>query len=159
MRQSTNIELTTGFFVLLGIAALFFLTTQTTNIDAYGTGDSYNLTARFNHVGTLKIRSPVSISGVTIGRVKDISFDSQRLEAVVTMRIDAAYNEIPDDSDASVLTAGLLGGQYIGIEPGGSEPSFKIVTSWNLPNPHSYWRNSSVNTCSAAKGRNSSWEN
>lgn len=124
MRQSLTIEFGTGLFVLLGIGALLFLTTQTTNIDAYGSDDGYELTARFNHVGTLKVRAPVSISGVTIGRVKTIEFDPDRLEAVVTMRIDGSYDKIPDDSDASVLTAGLLGGQYIGIEPGGSELFF-----------------------------------
>ncbi|MEM7281139.1 MAG: outer membrane lipid asymmetry maintenance protein MlaD [Pseudomonadota bacterium] len=121
MRQSRGIEFGTGVFMLLGIGALLFLTTQTANIDAYGSGEGYEVTARFNHVGTLKVRSPVSISGVTVGRVKSIDFDSVRLEAVVTLRIDSQFDQIPDDSDASVLTAGLLGGQYIGIEPGGSE--------------------------------------
>ncbi len=121
MKQSLGIEFGTGVFMLLGIGALLFLTTQTANIDSYGSGDGYEVTARFNHVGTLKVRAPVSISGVTVGRVKAIDFDSDRLEAVVTLKIDSEFKQIPDDSDASVLTAGLLGGQYIGIEPGGSE--------------------------------------
>ena len=125
MQQTRAVELATGMFVFMGIVALFFLTTRVATFDAY-TGDrGYELKARFDQVGTLKVRAPVSISGVQIGRVTAIEFDVDRLEAVVSMRIASRYDRIPDDSDASILTSGILGGQYIGLQPGGSEEYFK----------------------------------
>ena len=121
MQQTRTMEMGTGLFVLLGILALFFLTTQTTGSTDFEAADTYTVTARFQNVGSLKKRAPVSMAGVTIGRVTDIEFDPKSLEAVVTFVIDSRYKEIPDDSDASILTAGLLGSQYIGLQPGGSE--------------------------------------
>ena len=121
MRQTRAVELGTGLFVLLGIGALFFLTTQTTGGDDFNANDVYTVQARFTNVGSLKRRAPVSMAGVTIGRVTKVEFDPAALEAVVTFVIDNQYNQIPDDSDASVLTAGLLGSQYIGLQPGGSD--------------------------------------
>lgn len=121
MQQTRSIEVGTGLFVLLGLAALFFLTTQTTGNDAFSTSDAYSVTARFTNVGSLKNRAPVAMSGVTIGRVTSVEFDPVALDAVVTFRIDNRFNQIPDDSDASILTAGLLGSQYIGLQPGGSD--------------------------------------
>ena len=121
MQQTRTVELGTGLFVLLGIAALFFLTTQTTGSEAINMKDSYAVTARFENVGNLKPRAPVSMSGVTIGRVTSIGFDPERLEATVTFAIDSRYDKIPDDSDASILTSGLLGSQYIGLQAGGSD--------------------------------------
>ncbi|MGB5131996.1 MAG: outer membrane lipid asymmetry maintenance protein MlaD [Steroidobacteraceae bacterium] len=121
MRQTRAIELGTGLFVLLGFAALFFLVTQITNRE-FGLGDGgYRLLASFEQVGGLKPGAPVSMSGVTIGHVERIEYDFSEYKARVTMRIDASYDRIPDDSDAGIFTAGLLGGQYIGIGPGGSE--------------------------------------
>jgi phospholipid/cholesterol/gamma-HCH transport system substrate-binding protein len=107
-------------FALLDIGALFFLTTQTTGSDDFNVDDTYEVVARFDNVGSLKPRAPVSMSGVTIGRVTSIHFDSDALEAVVTFVVDSQYDQIPDDSDASILTAGLLGSQYIGLTAGGS---------------------------------------
>ncbi len=121
MRQNRAVELGTGLFVLLGIGALLFLTTQTTGRNDFSAAETYVVEARFENVGSLKKRSPVAMSGVTIGRVTDIQFDSNSLEAVVTLIIDSRYDQIPDDSDASILTAGLLGSQYIGLQAGGSE--------------------------------------
>lgn len=121
MQQTRSIEVGTGLFVLLGLAALFFLTTQTTGNDTFSTSDAYNVTARFTNVGSLKNRAPVAMSGVTIGRVTSVEFDPVALDAVVTFRIDNRFSQIPDDSDASILTAGLLGSQYIGLQPGGSD--------------------------------------
>ncbi|HSG57941.1 MAG TPA: outer membrane lipid asymmetry maintenance protein MlaD [Woeseiaceae bacterium] len=120
MQQTRTIEIGTGLFALLGIGALFFLTTQTTGRSDFDAARTYEVTARFENVGSLKPRAPVSMSGVTIGRVTGIRFDPVALEAVVTMVIDSRYSEIPDDSDASILTAGLLGSQYIGLQAGGS---------------------------------------
>jgi len=120
MQQTRTMEVGTGLFALLGIGALFFLTTQTTGKNDFDSDDTYRVEARFENVGSLKPRAPVSMTGVTIGRVTDIRFDPVALEAVVTFVIDSQYNEIPDDTDASILTAGLLGSQYIGLQPGGS---------------------------------------
>ena len=120
MQQTRTMEIGTGLFALLGIGALFFLTTQTTGNNDFDAAQTYEVTARFENVGSLKPRAPVSMSGVTIGRVTGIRFDPEALEAVVTMVIDSRYSEIPDDTDASVLTAGLLGSQYIGLQAGGS---------------------------------------
>jgi phospholipid/cholesterol/gamma-HCH transport system substrate-binding protein len=124
MQQTRAVEFGTGLFVILGVLALFFLTTRVTNFDSYSGEEGYTLTGRFDNVGSLKLRSPVAMSGVTIGRVTSIDFDNEMLEAVVTMRIDSRYDAIPDDSDASILTQGILGGQYIGLEPGGSPEYF-----------------------------------
>ena len=121
MQQTRTMEVGTGLFALLGIGALFFLTTQTTGRDDFNVDDTYSVTARFENVGSLKARAPVSMSGVTIGRVTDITFDSDSLEAVVTFVIDSRYDQIPDDSDASILTSGILGSQYIGLQAGGSD--------------------------------------
>lgn len=121
MQQTRAVEVSTGLFVFLGFAALFFLITQTTTIGGYVQDDTYEVTARFQNVGSLKVRAPVAMAGVTIGRVSAIEFDPQRLDAVVTMRIEENYDQIPEDSDASILTAGLLGSQYIGLQPGGSD--------------------------------------
>lgn len=118
MGQNKTVEFATGLFIFLGILALFFLITQTTNIDAYGS-EGYTVTARFSNVGSLKERAPVALSGVTIGRVGKIDVDPERLDAVVTFTINSRYDRIPADSSASILTAGLLGEKYIGIEPGG----------------------------------------
>lgn len=125
MQQTRAVELGTGLFVFMGILALFFLTTRVSTFDAYSGEEGYELQARFDQVGTLKVRSPVSISGVQIGRVTAIDFDEEQLEAVVTMRIASRYDRIPADSDASILTSGILGGQYIGLQPGGSDEFFQ----------------------------------
>ena len=121
MRQTRSVEFGTGLFVLLGVAALFFLTTQTTGSDSFTADDMYEVSARFQNVGSLKPRAPVSMAGVTIGRVTSIEFDGELLDAVVTFEIDSQYSLIPEDSDASILTAGLLGSQYIGLQAGGSD--------------------------------------
>jgi phospholipid/cholesterol/gamma-HCH transport system substrate-binding protein len=121
MQQTRTVELGTGLFALLGMGALFFLTTQTTGGDDFSADETFKISARFDNVGSLRQRAPVSMSGVTIGRVTRIEFDPAALDAVVTMEIDARYDQIPEDSDASILTAGLLGSQYVGLQAGGSE--------------------------------------
>jgi phospholipid/cholesterol/gamma-HCH transport system substrate-binding protein len=121
MRQTRAIEFSTGLFALLGFAALFFLVTQITNREIRFGETGYRLLAKFENIGGLKVGAPVAMAGVTIGRVETIDFDSTDFKAAVTLRIESRYDEIPEDSDASIYTAGLLGGQYIGIGPGGSE--------------------------------------
>jgi len=116
------IEILVGAFMAAGFLALFFLAMKVSNLSADVGGEGYRIKARFENVGSLKIRAPVTISGVRVGRVEAIDFDTKRLDAVVTLRIDTRYNNtIPDDTIASIFTAGLLGEQYIGLSPGGSE--------------------------------------
>lgn len=121
MQQTRSVEIGTGLFVLLGMSALFFLTTQTTGGGNFSAAETYEVEARFGNVGSLKSRAPVSMSGVTIGRVTSVVFDPDTLEAKVVFVIDSQYDRIPDDSDASILTSGLLGSQYIGLQAGGSD--------------------------------------
>ncbi|MDQ1303281.1 MAG: phospholipid/cholesterol/gamma-HCH transport system substrate-binding protein [Pseudomonadota bacterium] len=121
MESNRPRELGTGLFVFLGFAALLFLATQTTDLDEYAGDEGYRVTARFEDVAGLKVRSQVTMSGVNIGRVERIEFDNERLDAVVTLRVNSQFNRIPDDSDASILTAGLLGSKYVGIGAGGSD--------------------------------------
>ena len=121
MQQTRSVEIGTGLFVLLGMSALFFLTTQTTGGGNFSAAETYEVEARFGNVGSLKSRAPVAMSGVTIGRVTSVVFDPDTLEAKVVFVIDSQYDRIPDDSDASILTSGLLGSQYIGLQAGGSD--------------------------------------
>ena len=125
MQQTRSIEMGTGLFVLLGMAALFFLTTQTTGSNSLSGSDTFEVTARFDNVGNLKNRAPVRMSGVTIGRVTSVRFDPDTLVAEVKLEIESQYDRIPEDSDAGILTSGLLGSQYIGLQAGGSDLSLQ----------------------------------
>jgi phospholipid/cholesterol/gamma-HCH transport system substrate-binding protein len=126
MAKSRTLNLGTGAFVLLGFAALFFLTTQTTSRGlAFLKPPHYDLIAKFDNVGDLKVGAPVSMSGVEIGRVQKIDFDSTEYKAVVLLRLDQRYSKIPTDSDASIYTQGLLGGKFIGLTAGGAETYLK----------------------------------
>ena len=121
MRSYRSLDLGAGLFILLGFAALGFLVTQTTDLRRYSSSDTYAVDVRFGNTGELKPRSPVRMAGVNVGKVESITLDPDTFEAVVTMSISDAYDQIPDDSTALVLTSGLLGDKYIGIEPGGSD--------------------------------------
>jgi phospholipid/cholesterol/gamma-HCH transport system substrate-binding protein len=119
---SRSLEIGTGLFVLLGFAALAFLTTQlpASGMQVRRAADSFQVTARFDNVGDLKVGAPVTMAGVRIGRITGVVFDSADYKALVTMAIDRQYNQIPDDSDASIQTSGLLGAKYVGLGAGGS---------------------------------------
>jgi phospholipid/cholesterol/gamma-HCH transport system substrate-binding protein len=127
MRANRTLEIGTGLFVLLGFAALLFLTTQlpASGLKLGGAKAGYHVSAEFDDIGDLKVGSPVTMAGVGMGQVISIRFDSRSYKAVVVMRIDPQYKQIPDDSYASIQTQGLLGGKYIGISPGGSETYLK----------------------------------
>ena len=118
MQHSKTQDTLVGLFVACGVAALFYMALQVSNLGNYTNTDSYTVTARFQNSGGLKVKSPVSVAGVRIGRVSAINLDRDSLESVIEMRIDAKYNNLPDDSGASIYTAGLLGEQYISIDPG-----------------------------------------
>ena len=124
--QHTNTQDTlVGLFVASGIIGLFFLAMQVSNLSSFVSDDSYTITARFENSGGLKIKSPVSAAGVKIGRVTDISFDPKSYESIVKMSINSKYNTLPDDTTASIFTAGLLGEQYVNLDAGGSDTPLK----------------------------------
>lgn len=115
-----GVETLVGFFVLLGIAGLVFLSLQAANLASFGSRDSYTVTAKFDNIGGLKARAPVRSAGVNVGRVTSIRLDPATYQGVVTLEIDRDV-KFPKDSSARILTSGLLGDQYIGLEPGPSE--------------------------------------
>ncbi|MCU7936089.1 MAG: outer membrane lipid asymmetry maintenance protein MlaD [Candidatus Thiodiazotropha sp. (ex Dulcina madagascariensis)] len=123
--HTRQLEITVGAFMAAGLVALFFLAMQVSNLASITAGEGYEVTARFDNIGGLKVRSPVSMAGVRIGRVVGIGYDQSSFEAVVTLSIDPAYNQIPDDSIAKIYTSGLLGEQYVGLDPGGSLKSLE----------------------------------
>lgn len=125
MQHSNTQDTLVGLFVAAGIAGLFFLALQVSNLSSFTEQAGYTITARFENSGGLKVKSPVSAAGVKIGQVSDISFDPKTYESVVKMRINSKYNSIPDDTTASIFTAGLLGEQYVSLEPGGSSDYLK----------------------------------
>jgi len=116
-----NAEISVGLFLILGIAALAMLALKVSNISETASSDTYQLTAKFDNIGALKIRSPVRMGGVLIGRVSNISLDSEYLSPVVTLSIYNHYNNLPTETSASILTAGLLGEQYLALSPGGDD--------------------------------------
>jgi phospholipid/cholesterol/gamma-HCH transport system substrate-binding protein len=127
MRANRTLEIGTGLFMLLGFAALLFLTTQlpASGLKFGRVKLGYHVTAEFDNIGDLKVGSPVAMAGVRIGEVAGIRYDPKEYKAVVNLRIDPQYNQIPEDSFASIQTTGLLGGKFIGISPGGLDNYLK----------------------------------
>jgi phospholipid/cholesterol/gamma-HCH transport system substrate-binding protein len=127
MRTNRTLEIGTGLFVLLGFAALFFLSAQLpeNGLHLSSAKVGYEVTAEFDNIGDLRSGAPVTMAGVRIGDVQGIRIDPQDYRALVTLRINPQYSQIPDDSDASIDTQGLLGGQYIAIGVGGSDTFLK----------------------------------
>lgn len=118
MFQSKNIEILVGIFVAAGLGALFVLAMKVSNLSTFSDDGGYPVIARFENIGGLKVRAPVTMSGVRIGRVEAIGFDNEIFEAVVTLTINENY-KLPKDSNASIFTSGLLGEQYVALEAGG----------------------------------------
>ncbi|MEB0135496.1 outer membrane lipid asymmetry maintenance protein MlaD [Actimicrobium sp. CCC2.4] len=116
--QRKSLDLWVGLFVLLGAVALFFLAMKAGNLSSLSFAQTYPVTMRFDNIGGLKPRAPVKSAGVVVGRVADIAFNDQRFQASVTVNMETRY-KFPKDSSAKILTSGLLGEQYIGLEPGG----------------------------------------
>ncbi len=125
MQHTSTQDTLVGLFVAAGIVGLFFLALQVSNLSSFTEQDSYTVTARFENSGGLKVKSPVSAAGVKIGKVSAIHFDPKTYESVVQLSIDSQYNTLPDDTTASVFTAGLLGEQYVNLEAGGSDEFLK----------------------------------
>jgi len=120
-----TLEVWVGLFVAAGIVALAMLAFKVGNLTTADVVDGYRITAHFDNVGGLKVKAAVTMAGVRIGRVTAIGFDDKTYQAVVSMDIDGRYKNIPKDSSANILTSGLLGDQYIGIEPGGEDTYLK----------------------------------
>ena len=118
------LDLWVGFFVILGFAGLLFLALRVGNVSSANFAETYRLTAKFDNIGGLKVRGPVKSAGVVVGRVSEIRLDPGSYEAQVTLTIDSRYR-FPKDTFASILTAGLLGEQYIGLDAGGDERMLK----------------------------------
>lgn len=125
MVSRKSLEVWVGLFVAIGILALAVLAFKVGNLTTADVMNGYRVQARFDNIGGLKAKSAVTMAGVRIGRVSSISFDDERYQALVAMDIDGRYNRIPTDSNAAILTSGLLGDQYIGMEPGGAEEYLK----------------------------------
>ena len=122
--NKTVLDLWVGLFVIAGIAALLFLALKVGSTSAVSTSNSYEVVARFDNIGGLKPRAPVKSAGVVVGRVADIRFDNETFEAAVTLRLDKRY-AFPKDTSAAIMTSGLLGEQYVGLEAGGDSQTLK----------------------------------
>lgn len=120
MKDHGRIDVLVGAFVLLGLGALLFLALKAGNLGSFSLGGSYEVRARFDNIGGLKVRAPVKSAGVVVGRVASIGFDPDAYQAVVVLALEDGLR-FPRDSSAKILTSGLLGEQYIGLEPGGDD--------------------------------------
>ncbi len=117
MNRST-IDLWVGIFVAAGFAALLFLSLKVANLASFSTSQVYQVQAKFANIGGLKVRGPIKSAGVVVGRVADIRFDNESFEAIVTMNLETEFR-FPRDTTAKILTSGILGEQYVGLEAGG----------------------------------------
>jgi len=126
---SKKVELTVGLFVALGIAALLALALKVADSGISGNGETYELYAKFDNIGGLKVRSPIKVGGVVVGRVSEIALDSEDYTPVVTLEIYAEYDSFSEATSVSILTAGLLGEQYLGLEPGFIDESVDMLAA------------------------------
>ena len=124
MKKTAALDFWVGLFVVLGFVALLFLALKAGNMNAMSFQPTYPVKLKFDNIGGLKPRAPVKSAGVTVGRVANIGFDQNTYQAQVTIDIDKQY-QFPKDSSAKILTSGLLGEQYIGLEPGGDDQMLK----------------------------------
>ena len=118
--QRATLDLWVGIFVVVGILAILFLALKVGNMGAFDSAQTYVVKASFDNIGGLKVRAPVKSAGVVVGRVSDVSFDSAAYEAIVSLNLDARY-KFPKDTSAAIMTAGLLGEQYIALDAGGDD--------------------------------------
>ncbi len=129
--ERTTLDLWVGIFVVLGLAALVVLGFKVGNLGTYDSSDTYMLYGEFDNVGGLKVKAPVKSSGVVVGRISQITFDPQKFLARVELRVDRRY-QFPKDTSAAILTSGLLGEQYLGLEAGGDPGNLKEGDQFKL---------------------------
>ncbi|BCL68543.1 Toluene tolerance protein Ttg2C [Vibrio nigripulchritudo MADA3029] len=118
MQQTRKLELLVGSFVIASVVAILVMILKVADVKSLGSGETYTLRAQFDNIGSLKLRSPVKIGGVVVGRVSDITLDTESYLPVITLTIDKKYGDFPETSSAQILTSGLIGEQYIGLVPG-----------------------------------------
>lgn len=121
MGKQRLVEIAVGFFIAIGIAALVMLSMKVSNITSFTEQEGYEITAKFENIGGLKVKAPVTMAGVRIGRVVGIDFDQNQFSAVVRMRIAAQYNKLPVDTSAGIYTSGVLGESYVGLDAGAED--------------------------------------
>ena len=131
MMKRSMLDLWVGMFVMTGFGALLFLSLKVANLTSLDAGDAYQVKARFDNIGGLKVRAPVKSAGVVVGRVSEIRFDNESFEAEVAMSIESRYG-FPRDTAAKILTSGLLGDQYIGLAAGGDTVNLKAGDTLKL---------------------------
>lgn len=124
---SCKVEVLVGLFVALAIAAFLLLSLRVANSGTAGSGETYSLYAKFENIGGLKVRSPIKVGGVVVGRVKAIRLDPTEYAPVVEMEINSQYNNFPETSSVAILTSGLLGEQYLGLQPGFIDETVSIL--------------------------------
>ena len=124
MMTRKELDLWVGIFAVIGIGAMLFLSLKVANLASFSAADTYQIQAKFENIGSLKVRAPVKSAGVVVGRVSEIHFDNESFEAVVTLNIDGRF-KFPKDSSAKIMTSGLLGEQYISLSPGGDSVNLK----------------------------------
>jgi len=127
MMTSKKVEVLVGFFVALGIASIIFLALNVASQGVTGSGETYQLKAKFSNIGGLKVRSAVKVGGVVVGRVESIQLDPVDYAPIATLAIDSQYDNFPDTSSIAILTSGLLGEQYLGLEPGFIDETVAIL--------------------------------
>ncbi|WP_064601835.1 outer membrane lipid asymmetry maintenance protein MlaD [Photobacterium sp. J15] len=132
MQQIKKLELWVGSFVLAGFAALLVLVFKVADVQSIGGNDSYTLKAHFDNIGGLKVRSPIKVGGVTVGKITAINLDTENYTPVVTLAIEKKYGYFPETSTASILTSGLLGEQYLGISPGFVDEDIEMLGDGDL---------------------------
>lgn len=132
MQQIRKLELWVGSFVLAGFVALLVLVFKVADVQSIGGNESYTLQAHFDNVGGLKVRSPIKVGGVTVGKITAITLDTETYTPVVTMAIEKKYGFFPETSSAAILTSGLLGEQYLGIVPGFVDEDIEMLADGGL---------------------------
>ncbi|MCL1077475.1 outer membrane lipid asymmetry maintenance protein MlaD [Parashewanella spongiae] len=123
-----KIEFLVGMFLLSGLVAFLVLVFNVANVKVSSGDDTYSLSAHFSNVGGLKVRSPVKVGGVVVGRVSDIHLDPEKLDAIVTIQIDKTYDQFPETSSVAIQTSGLLGEQFLGLTPGFVDDDIAMLT-------------------------------
>ncbi|CSE16952.1 outer membrane lipid asymmetry maintenance protein MlaD [Vibrio cholerae] len=118
MQQTRKIEFWVGSFVIAGICAILVMIFQVADVKGLGSSNTYRLTAEFDNIGSLKVRSPVKVGGVVVGRVESIALNPNNLLPTVTLAIDSQFNQFPENSSLQILTSGLIGEQYLSLVPG-----------------------------------------
>ena len=124
MMSRKELDLWVGVFVAIGIGAMMFLALKVANLSSFSAAETYQIEAKFDNIGGLKVRAPVKSAGVVVGRVNGVRFDNETFEAVVTMTVDGRF-QFPKDTSAKILTSGLLGEQYVGLAAGGDSVNLK----------------------------------